>query len=59
MGLQRVGHDCVTNTFNFKEEETAEKEKYLKQQKLESSQILMKTINPQVEEAQQTQVQEA
>ena len=46
MELPRVGHDCVTNTFNFKEEETAEKEKYLKQQKLESSQILMKTINP-------------
>ena len=46
MELPRVGHDCVTKTFNFKEEETAEKEKYLKQQKLESSQILMKTINP-------------
>ena len=37
MGLPRVGHDCMTNTFNFKEEERAEKEKYLKQQKLESS----------------------
>ena len=33
MGLQRVGHDWVTNTFTFKEEERAEKEKYLKQQK--------------------------
>ena len=42
MGLQRVGHDWVTNTFTFKEEERAEKEKYLKQQKLESSQIWWK-----------------
>ena len=42
MGLQRVGHDWVSNTFTFKEEERAEKEKYLKQQKLESSQIWWK-----------------
>ena len=46
MGLQRVGHDWVTNTFTFKEEERAEKEKYLKQQKWESSRIWWKLYKP-------------